>query len=604
MKSLLLFFLAVIVSASGAEILPTERQYTWTGNVGIPGGIPDVTTIYTNLTPSGGNDVTQIQGAIDNCPSNQVVKLGAGTFIISSGFLDFFEAGDSGVVLRGSGTDQTTIRVDGVTGATAMLIRGIYNADTLATGVDVAITPIKGTNVITLYSAPSWIKVGHLYVIDQTNDSSFVTHGTTNIFEDGSDQRWKWAAGGTNWGHRGMMQLVKVTSISGTNITIDMPLVYAWDTNFHARFWKSTYDPDTSVPISRVGLEDFKITGTYTNTTDYFIKFQMAKECWIKNIESAIVPGLQHFESFHSYKCEVRDSYFHESGNYGAGAGYGVAIYDGCAGFLVENNRFDTLHAAIQVNYGSCANVFGYNAIFEGQDDNYNKSIVSLSGHGTHSHFNLFEGNWCANQVSMDVVHGSGSHGVFFRNRVVGTNHINDGESCINLDYYNRKYSVIGNILGSGEHTDYERIANATCSSTGTKVIWKLGYKNGYGCSSTCSGVGGDCYDNESVNDAIRAVNYDVVTATNSGVVLGGYQIEDLGTSYYLTSKPDWFGFLPYPSFGPDVGTSEAYRSPTNIAAGYLYVNGTNPPAAEGGSPINPLKLDGKFIMNGKIFFQ
>ena len=167
----------------------------------------------------------------------------------------------------------------------------------------------------------------------------------------------------------------------------------------------------------------------------------------------------------------------------------------------------------------------------------------------------------------------------------MGTNKINEGESCINLDYYNRKCSVIGNVLGSPEHRIYERVAPASCSASTDKIIYKIGFHNGFGCSTECVG-GGSCYDTLAINDVLRAVNYDAVTTTNGGIVLGGFQVSDLRPSYYLSQKPSWFGDRPWPWVDP---ASPSKAVVTNLPAGYRYTFGANPPPD--GRPDAPTNL-------------
>ena len=73
-----------------------------------------MSTIYTTL--SAGSTAAQINSAIASCPSNQVVKLGPGTFNIGS-FIDL----KSGVVLRGSGRRECA--GDGSSPGTRSLLR-------------------------------------------------------------------------------------------------------------------------------------------------------------------------------------------------------------------------------------------------------------------------------------------------------------------------------------------------------------------------------------------------------------------------------------------------------------------------------------------------
>src|SRR5436190_22554557 len=49
-----------------AAILTPDRVVTWQGNVGIPGGIPNRTTIYTTI-PAGSTGAT-IQNGLNSCP--------------------------------------------------------------------------------------------------------------------------------------------------------------------------------------------------------------------------------------------------------------------------------------------------------------------------------------------------------------------------------------------------------------------------------------------------------------------------------------------------------------------------------------------------------
>jgi hypothetical protein len=83
------------------SVVSASRSVDWR-NVGIPGGVPNRTTICATLSP--GATSAQINSAIAACASGQVVKLNAGTYNLSSG-ITF--ANKSNVTLRGAGPDQT-----------------------------------------------------------------------------------------------------------------------------------------------------------------------------------------------------------------------------------------------------------------------------------------------------------------------------------------------------------------------------------------------------------------------------------------------------------------------------------------------------------------
>jgi hypothetical protein len=64
--------------AQTASIIPAVRNFAWNPGMMSKSGIPSRTTICATLSPSGGDDSTAIQAALDICPSNQVVKLNPG----------------------------------------------------------------------------------------------------------------------------------------------------------------------------------------------------------------------------------------------------------------------------------------------------------------------------------------------------------------------------------------------------------------------------------------------------------------------------------------------------------------------------------------------
>ncbi|HUP77440.1 MAG TPA: hypothetical protein VM260_02690, partial [Pirellula sp.] len=90
--------LAFCIAASASDPLPANRKLGgigWAGLVGVPGGIPNRSTIYATFSP--GATTADIQNALNNCPSNQVVFLNAGTYNLTQ-----LTMGRNGVTLRGA----------------------------------------------------------------------------------------------------------------------------------------------------------------------------------------------------------------------------------------------------------------------------------------------------------------------------------------------------------------------------------------------------------------------------------------------------------------------------------------------------------------------
>jgi hypothetical protein len=100
-----------INASSGYYILPAVRAYSWQPGVTYNGGIPVRNTIYTTLSPSGGDDTSALQTALTNCPAGSVVLLNSGIFNVSGGTPLFI---NKGITLRGAGAGVTIItKTDG-----------------------------------------------------------------------------------------------------------------------------------------------------------------------------------------------------------------------------------------------------------------------------------------------------------------------------------------------------------------------------------------------------------------------------------------------------------------------------------------------------------
>src|ERR1700730_10240174 len=86
------------------QIIPPDRNFAWNPGMMSKGGIPNRTTICATLWPSGRDDSATIQAALNRCPSNQVVMLNPGTFIVNNYLLIH-----NPITLRGSGAGVTIL---------------------------------------------------------------------------------------------------------------------------------------------------------------------------------------------------------------------------------------------------------------------------------------------------------------------------------------------------------------------------------------------------------------------------------------------------------------------------------------------------------------
>lgn len=547
------------VNDGRAEIIPPDRQTAWQGNVGVAGGIPVRTQVCATLSPSG-SDASAIQNALNACPENQVVKLNPGVFS-AAGTIDWARV-KNGVVLRGSGPDKTTISFS----SGNMLMRGAVSEAPLSTAVDLSADAVKGQNTLALKSVPSWIKVGHLYILDQLDDPSIVASGGT---EGGRSYREIKGNGA-----RGLGQIVRVTAIGSNQVSIETPVMYGFQVGRKAQLAQAAYNPETGSPKRQSGIEDLRLTATYSKKDGHMISMQVCDSCWIKNVKSDNSAGGVHVMVQFSYRSEIRDSHFDDSHVRSAGQAYGVALYHVSSGCLIENNIFERLHAGMMACYGASGNVFGYNYELNGIADS--GQVAAISTHGVHAYMNLWEGNYTVNKALGDWTHGSSSHNTVFRNRIVGRqSNATLDQTAVSLEKYNRKWSIVGNILGaSGWHDIYSLCPSGVCSQSTcrdtSKAIYKFGYTTNWACNA-------GSYDSMAVTDAIVHGNYDTVTGQTTWD--GGIADRALRSSYYLAGKPSWFGSLAWPPYNPANPTA---LDPVRIPAGYRYQHKTNPGPGSG----------------------
>jgi PKD repeat protein len=599
MKSLKLIglFLASLVARTAlGDVVPADRLITWQGNVGIPGGVPNRTQIYQTV-PAGASFAT-IQAALNSCPANQVVLLSPGTFDIT-GVLVL----PSYVTLRGSGPGVTILNAQG-SGNGVVQFGSVGKGEYTATAHNITSGYTKGSTNLVLDSV-SGISPGTMLVLDQLNDASLPvsnvgTYGTIT---------WN----SRNSGARALGQTVEVGSLSGNTVTIKTPMYWTYQSSLapQAMSFQAT--------CQYAGLEDLTL---YANQTGYTAMFFMSgsKYCWVKNIENNYCDG-DHGQLVHTYRCEVRDSYFHDAYSHVSGETDGDVMLDGkSSGNLVENNIFYRCHASILIRCGSSGNVIAYNysgGNFHSPAPNF--MVQDMNGnHGAHPMFNLFEGNICG-QFQPDSFWGTSSHGTALRNWIMGdqvmcqpltgrgawqTNtayHATQALNAVNLNYGESYYNLVGNIVGCAygtSHDVYQVVAPTQRNYTTTLYLYAFGY-------SDSSDNGTDPKDSTlPYTTLLRHGNYDFVNGTQ----MWSSSIADhnIPNSYYLTGKPAFFGNLTWPPFNPANGASVAMNS---LPAGYRFNLGTNPPsgpvnrppiAAAAGSPVRgPAPLVVSFSSSG-----
>ena len=543
-------------------MLDPTRATDWT-NVGA-GAIPARTSPGANCASlTSGATAAQINSAIASCGSGQVVFLGAGTYNLTTGII--FN-NKSNVTLRGAGADKTNLIFTGQNScggvyAEICIFNG-YSNYSQGPGITANWTAgyAQGSTQITLDNTSS-LQVGSLMILDQLED----TTDTGNVYV--GQQTWSCIncnnPGRTN---RGQMQTVKVTGINGNKVTFT-PSLYMPN-------WRSSQSPGAwwspVLPVTGDGVENLSIDSSAVTNGGGIMTFYNATGCWIKGVRSLMAKD-SHVKFWYGDAFNtVRDSYFYGSQGHGSTSSqsYGVDGYTGSAN-LVENNIFQHIATPMQMedHQGS---VFGYNYAF----DNFNAPAINwllgtASTHAPGNNYMLWEGNQHVEAIEDDF-HGPADFITFFRNRTSGWQPGATNQTIALNNYaWNRYTNSIGNVLGTaGFHTHYSSAAgDGTNGSVCNHSIYALGWGGNCdvwpsypncgmnGCPQSDPVVAASIMrwgNYDTVNNAVRWVSGEVP----SGLSPYGNAVpssQTLPASFYLSSKPAWFGNTPFPLNGPDV---------------------------------------------------
>ncbi len=557
----LLIGLFVFANWAGAGIISPDRRIDWS-QAGVPGGIPDRTTVCATLSP--GATLSQINSAIQNCPANQVVYLSSGTYNIA-GQIEFNNK--KNVTLRGAGADQTQLvwssAGDGAgLGATIYINNGDDNYG-LSPKNTASWTSgyAMGTTVITLSSTRN-LHVGSQLYLDQLDDSSpgdgWFVSGSTSYSQQGGTE-------GFGRPGRFQVQVVVVQAINGNQVTIK-PGVYL--PNF-----RSSQSPgawwSNNLPATGIGIEDMTLDFRNAGNPIGGIFAWNTEASWIKGCRILNRLVHKHIWLYGASRCTVRDNYFY--GSTGTSESYGVDVGPASSDVLVENNIFDHVTAPIlQEDTTGLVGAYNY-----AKDDYYIAWDAWQQGSFYHHHAGdamvLWEGNIGVGVYSDDI-HGTSNGYTVFRNYLYG---LDIGEevktastNALMIEAFNRFYNYIGNVLGTaGYFTHYEHIPTSSTdpgsSDYSDHSIYNMGYSANQG--TYWSGPPSIPNDVLTATGSMRWGNYDSVSGTvrwNADEVPNGLNQyanpvpgdHNLPASLYLAAKPSWWSSnIPWPAIGPDV---------------------------------------------------
>lgn len=615
-------------------VLNTANAADWT-QAGVVGGIPSAswTQCGTTISAYTGTAAT-INSAIAACGSNQFVLLGAGTFTLSTG-ISF--GGKSNVVLRGGGANTTfivatsTASVSGCDNGGCFI--SIQSADSSYWNSNTSYSWTSGyTQGSTVLGASSTtgISTNTFVVINQCDDgySGATCSGTSvdnaGYFNAGDQYNATGPTGASQSGpnsgngstHRFETELHRVCSVSaGVSVTLCEGTLYGnWNSARTPQIWFVT-------PIQNVGVENMSISTQGNSTALAQIQVFNAMNVWVKGVRGlwGDIATVSFEDVLHS---TLQDSYFWETTAQDSHA----IRHVNTSYMLTQNNICQQQIGCENAEGPDAGSVWAYN--FAVENCNYlSPNQGSLGGcagvnsgdgmqqawrmHSNGQGFTLWEGNE-GGMWDSDGNHGTSLSQTIFRNFLPGWETCSNASSCgtasfkdtitwpiLQAGLQGRYTYVIGNVLGT---PGYHNGAYSWTTTLDNHSIYALGIQIG-GVTPSDAIVG---------TTSMRWANWDAVTngvrtcgnASSTGWATTCGSASEVPTaaptfpnslptlgdtvagqsvmppSFYLASKPSWFGSIPFPVLGPDVtgGNVQQCSGTLNVAG---KVNGmpalTNP---------------------------
>jgi hypothetical protein len=607
----------------GSNLLPADRDasanWRMAGLLSI-GGIPNRTTVCATVNPRGGgqDDTGSINTAISNCPSGQVVQLGAGTYAIRSNITL-----NKGVTLRGAGPGSTNLHAPNgaVLGSNATNRgRAIINAGGSGTSnaaVNLSTDRASGSTSVVLNCggncATAGFAVGGFAQIDEVAlgqwmpDAVYPPNGKvwaesdyrvewnahnppqgwdtadgSNVFTSGDSCDYSIKCGAVN------TEIKQIAAISGNTVTFDSPLMFSYRVNKQARL--------VSYPLSsfvqQAGVESL----TMSNGDAGNLEFSACAYCWAKNVESTMwlnEGGIAFYSG--AFRDQVEKSWIHDAAwPVNGGGGYAVNLTFGASEILFEDSIVMKANKVVVMRASGAGSVIAYNYMDDGYIDGTHYWIETglNCSHLVGSHHALFEGNQSFN-IDSDFTHGASNHCTYFRNYLTGYRapfngldgfHYDDHTCCGPLRCFaDHAYayweSFIGNICGvSGDMSGW--VLSNTDLAGAPPAVWKLGWNDispntadatvntAYPNSPSGTITGPGCLSSGTNCATIQDGNFNYLT--NSIQWASNDTAHTLPNSFYLSSKPAFFtgGASVWPPVDPINGVVHAIPAKARWDAG------------------------------------
>ena len=477
-------FSSQLALGQSTQIIPSYRIFTWNPGMMSKGGIPNRTTICATISPGSGDQSAAIQAALDSCPSNQVVLLNPGTFIVNNYVLIH-----SGITLRGSGAGVTILNkangaharlstvVSGTNGIQTPQDPGSYTYDTQpivivgpsrwpsvdkSTSQSLIANGQRGAYSVTIAN-PSGYTAGQFVLLDETSGASWQPvplgfgctdstlplpcppvvwqsdrvawnmHYPTQKFQDDSGNSNTSGPYDTTPGvlpvamswfsrtDRPTNEIKEIASVSGNTITFTSPLTIGYRTSHSAQLTRYTLTGGQSKANSvQVTNAGVENLSMYGGA-DGELRFEAAAYSWAKSVEVTQWIG-EGVAIDNSFRIEVRDSYLH-TGSWPSpgGAGYIVSLADGSSEVLIENNILIDANKEMAMRSSGTGSVVAYNYADNSWDfDTPGWVEVGLNASHMAGPHHVLFEGNASQNADSDYTHGNAVGLTFFRNWLTG----------------------------------------------------------------------------------------------------------------------------------------------------------------------------------------
>jgi hypothetical protein len=360
------------------------------------------------------NDVPAIHAARDAVTAGQVLYLPEGRYRIDSSLV--FSGGFSGKTVRGDGPLLSVLEQHSAGGVVIGHLDGVSTPDVL---------PVKATGGL--------------------------TDGSTSITLEGAGDQWQGdlTVGKLIWLMVGRDDTLPVFSVYGYDAVSNEPT----PTNQMVRITSKTVNSATSMTVgitpplldsygggaleiwinravfqaTSIGMEGIGVDASSYVAASRGIQLGGTFGSWLYDCKSSAILNYA-LDANCILQCEVRRCHIRGSGGF-ASNGAGILFYGHSC--LFEDNIAENAFPVLEMNGGAAGNVFTYN---------YGPQLGAWNtNHGPHNQWNVFEGNAIGHQIS-DGYFGGDAYLTFFRNVI-------DDPYGVNLKRFNRKTSIVGNIL-------------------------------------------------------------------------------------------------------------------------------------------------------------